>query len=239
MKELNIHDRFFLKPEDIEADTFKFSGGEIRHLKVKRLKRGTRLQGLDGNGGEYLGEILSFDDKEVSCRILEFHKHLPPKRKILLGMSVIKASALAAACEKAAELGAGEIHLINSAHSEREPNPTEIERLNRITLAAMKQSGRFFWCKVFPPMELTNIIQRFRKECAIIACQQQGDSIFDMKFEADILLLVGPEGGFSGEELMLMSRAGTRRIKLGNFRMQSETAAAMAAGIMALLIESD
>lgn len=239
MTGIDHHNRFYVRPEDVGGELFKIAGTELRHIKVKRLKPGDSLCGLDGAGRELLGKVQSITDNEVVCRITKSIIYQPPASKIFLGLGVIKTNPLSLACEKAAEMGVWEIIPLKTSRSIRFPGPQEIERLNRVTLSAMKQSGGYFLPPVREPMDLRELLEKFNGESEILFADFDGESILSIPIREDVLILVGPEGGFTSDEAGLMKSLSATPVSLGTYRLRSETAAMAAVSCLSLILSGD
>ncbi|NQS97782.1 MAG: 16S rRNA (uracil(1498)-N(3))-methyltransferase [candidate division Zixibacteria bacterium] len=227
------HNRFYIAPGDFSGDTFRISAGELRHFKVKRLQPGDTLTALDGEGGEFRGEVIRIDRGGAQCAVIETIIHSPPSRKISLGIGIIRPGALAFACEKAAELGTWCIIPILAERSNRVLSQNEIDRLNQITLSSMKQSGSYYHSRVLSPKTIPALFTEYYGIHRFIHTDIGGGSIYDLPdYEEDLLVLVGPEGGFTDDEVKLMNDFGAVLVSLGGSRLRSETAAVVALGCL-------
>jgi 16S rRNA (uracil1498-N3)-methyltransferase len=223
------HNRFYVAPADFSEDRFHLSSEELRHLKVKRLQVGDALFALDGKGKEYKAEVESIDRKEAICRIVETKFHPEPQVKIILGLGIIRPGPISFACEKATELGVWEIIPLQTDYTQRNLSDNEIVRLNRITLSTMKQAGGFFHISVSTPKTLKQLLMEYRKRCLVLYAHQSGEPFPELgSFRQVILILIGPEGGFSSEEIEFMRRENAKAIVLSESRLRSETAAIVA-----------
>ncbi len=221
------HNRFIIDPiKDGLAQEFSLSGEELQHLRVKRLKKGDIVTGLDGKGNELRGELTEIDKRQAVFRIIEGKVHFPPDIKISLGLSIIKPGAMALVVEKTVELGVWDVIPLMAARCRRKLSDAEIGRLQRIAASAMKQSGGFFLPKIHPPEEMGEIMQKRSDSHQIIYADPLGKSIFKTKFKGNmILILIGPEGGFTKEEIKLLQDYDGTPECLGKTRLRSETAA--------------
>lgn len=227
------HNRFFLRPEDIESETFSLSGDELKHLQVKRIKIGDIVAGIDGAGKEYRGEVYFLRRNMVVCHILETMEHRPPADRIILGLGIIKSAPLSFAVEKAVELGALEIAIVKTEHSERELKPAELQRLERIAISAMKQSGGVFLTAISACKSPEELLNRFPGACSFYADPDGINILRAGDFRGQNVIMVGPEGGFSQKESALMNKMGALPVSLGKNRLRAETAAVAAlAGMM-------
>lgn len=233
MKNSDHHNRFLVLHENISQDEFRITGEEIRHVKVKRLRKGDCIVGLDGSGGEYKGRIEKIESDAIVCRIDEKIIHAPPERKIYLCIGIIKSGAMSLVCEKAAEFGVWEIIPVDSRYSNRRLTDKEIEHLNRVALSGMKQSGRYHATRVRSATGFMDVLNEFAGKNIRIA-DQEGIPALDIDIKDDSLIFIGPEGGFTDEEVDKIVSAGGKKFSFGSYRLRSETAAIAACSIVSL-----
>ena len=233
MKNLDHHNRFLVHKDNISISEFRISGEEVRHIKVKRLRKGDVITGLDGSGVELKGSFERIEGSEIICRLIEKIHHPPPKRKIFLAVGIIKSGGMSLICEKAAEFGIIELLPVYCEHSNRHLNPKEIEHLNRVGLSGMKQSGGFHAARVGNETVLTDILHEYAGVKMWIA-DQDGIPALDIEFEDDSIIFIGPEGGFSDAEIEQIESAGGKKFSLGEFRLRSETAAIAASIVFSM-----
>ncbi len=207
-------------------------------MKVRRIRIGERIAVFDGQGREITGIVRSIEARGVKCDILKVETHLPPVTKISLALGILRPGAMAFACEKAAEAGVWEIVPLLTDHSTRRPPPSEVNRLNRVTLAGTKQSGGFFWPKVHLPVKLPDLLKGMRAYSGILYADPGGEPILSLPhLRGDTLVIVGSEGGFSAGEMEVLKAGGNIAVSLGERRLRSETAAIIALGCLALKVE--
>ena len=233
MNNFDHHNRFFVKKESVTGNEFRITGEEIRHLKVKRLHKGDYIIGLDGSGGEYIGKIEKIEGDCVICGIEEKSFHQPASQKLYLCIGTIKSAAMSLVCEKAAELGVWEIIPLACRYSNRRLSASEIDRLNRVALSGMKQSGRYYTARVRSESTFDRILDEFAEKKMLIALQE-GRPALELEIMDDCLIFIGPEGGFTEEEVDKIASAGGEKFSLGEFRLRSETAAIAACSIISL-----
>jgi 16S rRNA (uracil1498-N3)-methyltransferase len=148
-----------------------------------------------------------------------------------MGLGIIRPTQMAWACEKSAELGCWDIIPVVCKNSQRMISPSEIERLNRVTLSAMKQSGTLYHTRVLSPLPLKDLLAEFTAKAEIFFADPTGFSTqrilnFSLSTTANqLLFLVGPEGGFTAEEIEYFQEVKGSAVSLGENRLRSETAA--------------
>ena len=233
MNSKDHHNRFFLKEQDISENEFRITGEEVRHVKVKRLRKGDNIIGIDGSGGEYIGSFVKIENNEIVCRVDEIIRHGPPRDRISLAIGIIKPGGMSMVCEKAAEFGVAEVIPVYCEHSNRHINSKEIEHLNRVCMSGMKQSGRYFLTRVREEGDFADVLSEFSGGNIYIA-DEGGESALTITHEGDVMIFVGPEGGFSEDEIGKIIDEGGRKILLGKHRLRSETAAVLAAGVFSI-----
>lgn len=232
MKEQHL----FYAPE--AATTHALSADDAAHaLRVLRVKAGDALWVTDGVGNFYEGMALpGGTGKHPECYFELTHRETwkrPWLSNIHLAVAPTKnIDRIEWMVEKATEIGVDAFHLLCCANSERRVVKTE--RLEKIIISAMKQSH-----KAWKPTigELTDfkkfIAQPFDGDKFIAHCYAQEDIsggekafLFDVvRSEVPTLVLIGPEGDFSIDEVKAAEAAGFRPITLGDSRLRTETAA--------------
>lgn len=215
-------------------NTLSITGEELKHAKVKRLIPGEVITATDGEGNEYRGEITSISKNTLAARIRETIKHPLPALKIYLGIGIIRPGPMSFAVEKAVEAGVWQIIPLETDFSERKLADRDLLRLNRISISAMKQSGRVFLPEVTQVMKIEEVIDHWAGQSDILIADTEGMALLSHDIATGrTLILVGPEGGFSPEERDYLFRQGAIPVNLGRYRFRTETAALVAvAGLM-------
>lgn len=210
---------------------------ESRHaVKVLRLKEGDPFSVTDGKGVLYEAQILLAAFPQCTFRILK--THVQPIRKFHRHIAIApakKADRIEWFVEKAVELGIDQISFILCANSERKGLNTE--RLEKIAASAMKQSQ----CSWLPAL---TALQPFKN---ILACSADQKFIAFVDFQnpqhlkslarpdGQYLVLIGPEGDFTPEELQQAQQYGFQKVSLGANRLRTETAGLAACHILNLV----
>lgn len=206
---------------------------ESRHaVRVLRLRAGDTLNVTDGQGHLYRCRVLQADDR--ACAV-EPEEALPTSPSPLPALHLAVAptknpSRMEWLVEKAVEVGVGEVTLLECDHSERTFLKTE--RLERIALSAMKQSLHVILPEIHPAVLLrdwlssfrfANPTQKFIAHCE--AGQPRTPLGAALQGGRDAVVLIGPEGDFSAEEIALAQEQGFQPVSLGPSRLRTETAA--------------
>lgn len=229
---------FYVRPQDVHGDQLSLVGQEAKHAcSVLRMGRGERLKAVDGMGLEYLADITFISSHVAHARILKTTRRVrEPICRLTLVQGVIKRGRMDIVVEKATELGVVSIIPLVTERSVVRPGKDKVDRWRRVALAAMKQSGRSVLPSIEEVMDLPTAIEMSRdSDVAIVAWEgEQKVSIADViepNFRT-VMLLVGPEGGFSFQEIELCKAADMQVVSLGLRRLRSETATIVALSIV-------
>ena len=205
-----------------------FSREESRHLvKVLRKKRGDQIYITDGRGNLYLAEIINDSDKKCEVQVLNSEKR-PDQKGYRLHVAIAPTKnndRLEWFLEKSTEIGIDEITPILCDHSERKK--LNHPRCEKVLLAAMKQSLKYFLPKLNPLQSFDTLISQVQTESKLIAhCAEADKHALSalIKEKNDILVLIGPEGDFSPREIEEAAKAGFEGLDLGQTRLRTETA---------------
>lgn len=210
---------------------------ESRHVvKVLRKKQGDRISLTDGNGFFYEATINDPDPRECTFVINKKFQEQPKNFVIHIGISPTKnADRIEWFVEKAVELGIDEITLLKCDHTERQHLKTD--RLEKMAISAMKQSLKARLPLIHPITSFRNIIQTagpVEKYIAHVDNENANQLKNLIAAGSSYLVLIGPEGDFSDEELTLAENQGFKKISLGPSRLRTETAGLAACHILNL-----
>ncbi len=206
---------------------------ESRHaVRVLRMRAGDTLNVTDGQGHLYRCRVLQADDHACAVEPQEVLPTSPsPLPALHLAVAPTKnPSRMEWLVEKAVEVGVGEVTLLECDHSERTFLKTE--RLERIALSAMKQSLHLILPEIHTTVSLRDWLstfhfplstQKFIAHCE--AGQPRTPLGTALQAGADAVVLIGPEGDFSAEEIALALERGFQPVSLGPSRLRTETAA--------------
>lgn len=234
-------DYFYSPPENRKKDLITISGEEFNHLvHVMRKKIGDYIMIVDGNGNAYQTILINISKKQAEAKIIEEYKHHnEPEKKLTLAVALLKnPSKYDFLVEKTVELGVNK--LIPLLTQRTIPRSAKVERWQKLSIAAMKQSGRSFLPKILDPVTLLDLIsEKDDYTSKIIFHNTQGNFLNVNDFNSihnlnlsNILILIGPEGGFTDEEVELSVNAGFQIVSLGTRRLRTETAAIVAGTLM-------
>jgi 16S rRNA (uracil1498-N3)-methyltransferase len=220
-----LDNHFFIDEPNLGSIEFvELSGQEAKHAyKVLRKKEGDELVLVDGKGCKAVAEIQSIQKNSVSLSIKSRELIDEPSVKKVLGLGIIKIrDRFEFAIEKAVELGATTICLFDAEYSER--TRIKKDRLDSIIQSAFKQSGRWWIPEVKILPDLKSVLFEFADHEMIMAHEKVDVEKPVLSSKKEKLLLIGPEGGFSENEVELIHQAGGKLISLGPNRLRAETA---------------
>lgn len=207
-------------------------------LRVLRLNIGDEILLTDGNGYLYKAAISSATGKRCQVRIIEKIYQEPLwKGHLHIAMAPTKMmDRIEWFAEKATEIGIDELTFLNCRYSERKVIKTE--RIEKIVVSAVKQSLKARKPVINEMTDFEKFLQTDFKGDKFIAHCNEGEKILlkdAITPGNDALVLIGPEGDFSKEEVEKAIERGFKPISLGKSRLRTETAALVAVHTMNLL----
>lgn len=188
-----------------------------------RKNIGDLIRITNGKGLLCEAEILEIG-RNIKVKVVSSILHEPHKLSIHVAISPLKnISRFEWFAEKATELGISQITPVISRYSEKKKINTE--RLERIITSSLKQSNQFFIPKVNPIIPFSSFILNNDEEKIMANLKTDNKLKKELFTNNSICILIGPEGGFSDEEINLARKNNIKEITLGNNRLRSETAA--------------
>lgn len=226
----------FFQPQ-IPQGILHLDPDESRHvIKVLRKKQGDHIRLTDGKGFFYEAIITHPDSHRCT---FDIQKKIPVAARsfsIHIAISPTKnTDRIEWFVEKSVELGIDEITPIQCDHSERQH--LRIERLEKMAIGAMKQSLKATVPLIHPLTSFRNILLASgaaEKYIAYVDPENQQQLKNVAQPNNSYLVLIGPEGDFSDEELMLAEARGFKKVSLGPSRLRTETAGIAACHILNL-----
>ncbi len=212
---------------DQETKTITLEAEEFHHLsRVKRLTIDQEILVNGGNGYLAKAKVLSLGKHSATLEILstEYHEILNPR--FAIAFALLKNHHDELAVEKCTELGALDFFPLKTERSVREEGKNTISRFEKIALAAIKQCDNPWLPKVHPARDLKAAITEIQGAgYTPVLCSEREESCWlqDLEFGQDLCFIIGPEGGFSeGEFILLKDLPG---IRLSHLITRAETAA--------------
>ncbi|MBQ7042882.1 MAG: 16S rRNA (uracil(1498)-N(3))-methyltransferase [Muribaculaceae bacterium] len=201
-------------------------------VRVLRMKEGDIIDIIDGKGYRYTCRIIDAHPKRAHVEIIDrISTPLTWSNNIIIAVAPTKhIDRMEWMVEKLTEIGVNQIIPLLCQHSERKE--IKVERLEKIAVSAMKQSLKATLPTISPITSFKEVIQKINTEQKYIAyCDTSiprkllSDEYIAHK---DTIILIGPEGDFSIEEIQLALSNNYKPISLGNNRLRTETAAIVA-----------
>ncbi|WP_299765292.1 16S rRNA (uracil(1498)-N(3))-methyltransferase [uncultured Dokdonia sp.] len=215
-----------------ESDTYTFPREESKHIiRVLRKQIGDPIDITNGKGYLFKGEII--DGNPNKCKIqlqdAQFQAPLPYKLHIAIAPTKLN-DRFEWFLEKSTEIGITEITPIICDHSERKQ--IKEERFQKILQSAMKQSLQTHLPILHPAISFKNFLKsQPQASLSCIAHCEEGEKhslTKELTAGKDTLILIGPEGDFSLEEIEQTVQLGYTQITLGASRLRTETAGIVA-----------
>ena len=237
-------DRYFsespLTDDRAQLNGVQLTGTEAHHLiHVMRIQPGAEVVLFDGSGVECAARVEKVGRAEVEVTLHErrtVDRETPVE--LTLGVALPKGDRQKWLVEKAVELGVARLVPLRTARGVAQPVAKAIERLRRTVVEASKQCGRNRLMEIVAPRDWPELVTETSDvPCRLVAHPLRDAAATDPPWAAtlppQILIAIGPEGGFSDEEISLAADAGWGMLDLGPRILRIETAALTAAALVA------
>jgi 16S rRNA (uracil1498-N3)-methyltransferase len=203
-------------------------------IQVLRREKGQEVLLANGRGQKFTARITDDNRKKCALKISACETVPAPAPALRIAISFTKnASRIEWFLEKAAEIGVQNIIPLLTRRTEKEK--FKAERLENILVSAMLQSQQYYLPELSAPLAFEQLVQENDNAQRFIAhClpEQKTHLQAAMQPGLDTLLLIGPEGDFTPEEISLALGKGFKPVSLGNTRLRTETAGVAAAVLM-------
>ena len=235
--------RFFLPPSSIQASRVHFSE-PVSHqiMQVLRLKPDARVIVLDGTGKEYLVRLMTLSAQETQGEIESENLSAgEPKTQLTLYLCLTQREKFEWMLQKCTEVGASCFVPVISSRSlvqSAKEAANKYERWQRILQEAAEQSHRGKVPILEAPLQFEQAVKTAAQAdtCKLIPWEEEQNlslkQALQMQPTREVCLLVGPEGGFSKEEVALAQSAGFLSVTLGRRILRMETAAVVASALV-------
>ncbi len=214
-------------------------------LQVLRLKIGAPLILFNGQGGEFSAEIVSVQNKKVIVKIIQFQEGIresPLAIHLLQGIS--RGEKMDFTIQKAVELGVTTITPLFTEYCNVKLDDARLtNRLlhwQKVAVNAAEQSGRCFVPKIFSACKINDSVSSLSFSGMRLLLDHRAEiTLKDLKIEKNenkMILLVGPEGGFSDSEIVFAENHNFKKIKFGPRILRTETAGLAAISVLQSLL---
>jgi len=238
--------RFFIDPETTRIGNPEILGSDARHIyRVLRLSTGDNVELFDGSGIGYRSQILSATPKRIQLQILEsFPLHSESPVQITLAQGFLKDRKMDDLIRPLTELGIFRLIPFFASRSVSTPDERRIQkragRWEKIAIEAAKQCKRGRIPLIEPAASLREVLRISGETMLNILFYEEEDKGFEppvSEFEKpeSVLVVVGPEGGFSTEEIERVRDYGFVTAGLGPRILRAQTAAVVACTLVQYL----
>jgi len=230
--------RFFVKPNQIKEETIDISGDDFNHItRVLRLKKDEKVEICDGQGQDYGAILDHVEESHVFFTIQSQADSKGENKKVHLTLfqGIPKGTKMDVITQKATELGVETLIPFSAKRSIVQLNAkkkaTKTVRWQRVAYEAAKQSKRGSIPTVEAPQTFSEMLQTL-KNYPVVLLAYEAEKTQTLKAALEklpdnpqkIAVLIGPEGGFSTEEVDQIIQEGGESISLGNRILRTETA---------------
>jgi 16S rRNA (uracil1498-N3)-methyltransferase len=227
--------RFYIPNPHIQNGLLKIEGDEVKHIrKVLRLKAGDAILVFDGLGKEFEGTIIEEERSSVMVKIQHiFSSRGDSSLEVTLAQSLLKGEKMDYLIQKATELGVKEIIPFFSSRSvpllEKSRGLKRHHRWEKIAIEASKQCGRVVVPKVESLQDYSDMLRSASPDSLRLILWEKGgiklkEALERSREKTKIFFVIGPEGGFSQDEVDQAKRAGFVAVTLGRRVLRAETA---------------
>ncbi len=223
--------------ENIESSSFRLDEQESKHLiRVLRKSAGDEVFFTDGKGRSFLCTIIEDNPKRAILQINKEESHADSQGRLSIAIAPTKnIDRLEYFAEKSTEIGIHSILPVICDRSERKVLKTE--RVQKIVVAAMKQSLKYYLPQVHEPRSFSELMDLdFPQKFIAHLDDNNPGPAFQEAFQSDkdALILIGPEGDFTPDELEMARANGFIQVTLGKSRLRTETAGVVAATLWSM-----
>ena len=230
----------FYTPE-LSGNTYTLDETESKHcVRVLRLEKGDEITLVDGRGGWFTAEIADPNPKRCAVNVIKSELNFGQRNfQVQVAIAPTKnIERIEWFLEKATEIGIDRVTPLLCRYSERKE--IKSERLEKVMVSAMKQSLKAYLPQLDELTKFNDFIsQPFTGQKFIAHCEEQHRELLKnaIKLDGNYLILIGPEGDFSSEEIRMAIDAGFIPVRLGDSRLRTETAGVVACHTFNLLNE--
>jgi 16S rRNA (uracil1498-N3)-methyltransferase len=239
---------FFADPRQISGDCAFLEGSEVRHIRsVLRLEPGDALRLVDGTGTEYEARITAFRPGRVELAVTG-RRPAPglPRLRLAVAQGFLKEKKMDRLVRQLSEIGASRLMPFLSGRTVARPAGARSDprqaRWRKIAVEALKQCRRGDLIAVEPVVTFAEVLaQRSAFDSGIFFWEDAAEPLCapalheDAPPPASVLVVLGPEGGFSPEEARSAAEAGFRLARMGPRVLRAETAAVTACALVQYL----
>ncbi|HSE56636.1 MAG TPA: RsmE family RNA methyltransferase [Candidatus Paceibacterota bacterium] len=218
--------RFYL-PTELDSGELTITDPRIVHQckNVLRMEPGSMFSLFNGNSIEWHATIREFGKNTCTVSVEgQLERETESERAVHAGIAILKKENFELVAQKLVEMGIASITPLISHRTIK--NNIDRERVQKIMIEAAEQAGRLYVPELTEPASVADFLER-QKTVAVF--QMNGIPVHEAKHASEITFMIGPEGGWSTEELELFSEKQLPHYSLGKTVLRAETAAIIGA----------
>lgn len=201
--------------------------------RVLRASIGDQATFFNGQGGEYIVELIEINKKNAQARVLSFDAiDRTEPYFVTLGQVMSKGDRMDYAIQKSTEMGVGTIQLLTSERCEMrlkyDRDQKKIDHWQQVAIAACEQCGLNRIPKLRPPIALDDWLAQIQSELKLVLAPIDAPNPLPKAIPTTVSLLIGAEGGLSESEIEQAERAGFVKWQIGSRVLRTETAPVVA-----------
>ncbi len=234
--------KFFVKKNQIVDNQILITGQDTNHIsKVLRSKTGDAILVCDGEGNDYRALIESIEKEQITCSILESYPcKNEPEVKVTLYQGLPKQGKMEWIIEKCTEMGISTIVPVQMTRSvvklDASQSEKKKERWQKTANEAAKQCGRGVIPQVMTPIKFMDLKREDLPDYLLVPYEEEKAKPIKFalrdKKEKSVGIFIGPEGGFTEEEIAHLAGMGAESVTLGPRILRTETAGVVALSLV-------
>jgi len=229
---------FLVNPGEISKETkiFTLDGDEGRHAAtVKRMREGEVIHLCDGQGTRAIATVVKVHKHSLDLTIDQFTFEEAPEPRFVVVQALAKGERAELAVEMLTEVGADAIIPWRAEHSIGKWDSVEkgLEKWRRTSRESAKQSRRAWIPEISSLKSTAEVCELMSQAQSVFVLHESADQALAacaIREQGTIMIVVGPEGGISPDELAAFASAGARVVHMGASVMRTSTAGAIAVG---------
>jgi len=244
---------FYVPPRFIKNNLVEIKGSEFKHLVVvSRKKKGDIVQVVDGEGSVYSVILTDITKTSAAGRIEKRSRYSgEPIFKLTLAQAIPKGNRFDFVIEKGTEIGVSKFIPLFTERSIVSGGESKLTRWQNLSIAAMKQCARSVLPQIASQQTLDQLLSskgifdfkliahpEHPSGCLTEIIIREKEKLSKITRIKNGIILIGPEGGFTTEEVNTAKQWGYQSFSLGSRRLRSETAAIVAAAIVMELVDN-
>lgn len=239
--------RFYFEPHNRHNNEIILTEDEFLHaVTVLRIRVGEEVVAFCGDGFDYYCKVKNIAKKELTLEISKTSKNLAePSVNLTVFQALVKGEKLKLIVQKLTELGVANFITFYSKFCDVKSNTNKLEKLDKVAISASKQCGRsvvtkcnqtVFALKDLPLENFDAVLLAYENaDDKNLVCETQRLAKHNVK---NVALIVGPEGGFSDDEVEFLESKNVITVSLGKRILRAETCSIVASGIIIQMLEN-